>query len=89
MQGLTVVCFELDAKMDMSHIMSGLLCLATHNICPIFDFSMPISTSVNEASRCVALVESYWNGLQIYFLCTFLVVRVFHPPENVLLFQYS
>lgn len=27
----------LDTRMDMSHIMSGLLCLATHNIWPIFD----------------------------------------------------
>ena len=49
----------LDAKMDMSHIMSGLLCLATHNIWPIFDLSMSSLISVEGA---VALVGSRGIG---------------------------
>lgn len=65
----------LDAKMDMSHIISGLLCLATHNICQIFDFSMPILTSVSEASRCVALVESTGMGWRFFIYVPFQLGR--------------
>lgn len=62
----TVACFVLDAKMDMSHIMSGLLCLATHNIWTIFDFSMSILMSVKGTSRYVALVGSTTMGCRFF-----------------------
>lgn len=58
--------FVLDARMDISHILSGVLCLATHNIWPIFDLGTSVSVSVKGDSRCVALVGSTGMGCRFF-----------------------
>ncbi len=54
----TVACFVVEARIDVSHITSGRLCLAIHKIWPILDLSMSVSQSFNGASRCTALAGS-------------------------------
>ncbi len=59
------------------------------SICPIFDFNMSISTSVNEASHCVALVESTEMIADLYMYVLFILQRMYfysNIAETVMLF---